>query len=427
MKIEIKCKGAKTLDHKKMVPFQGELKDLSDQDYEKLKKNILELGFSEPISVWLKSGKHYLLNGHQRHRAIIKMVKEGYKCPPLPVNLIEAKDIKQAKKKVLSLTSQFGEMTKSGLEQFMIDADISFEEIKESFRFPEISFDDFETPVNNLGQCDEDEVPEQVPAVSVLGDLYELGEHRLLCGDSTSIDAVEKLMNNEKADMVFTSPPYNGNTRFNPGKGGSGFGGGKNLGPLYENDQDNKSSEEYVEFTQSVLNNCFAVLNGFLFWNVNYNSNSRAEFIKQIVPYLDQLVETICWKKTALPVPHGLTRTWEPIFVFSSFDKAKRIGHANQTEFNFWDISNSGALEKSHRAAYPVALPEKGIALCDPKNVLDPFGGSGSTLIACEKTNRKCFMMELDPHYIDIIVSRYVKYTGNSSVKRNGKNIKWKT
>jgi DNA modification methylase len=246
----------------------------------------------------------------------------------------------------------------------------------------------------------------------VLGDLFEIGEHRLLCGDSTDSDQVAKLMNGKKADMVFTSPPYNANTKFT---------NVKNEGKLYENYDDNLTSKEYIEFAESVLEICFLNTEGFIFWNVNYNTNSKNEFIKQIYNRIDFLEELICWKKTALPVPSGLTRTWEPIFVFKTSKELKRIGTLNKTEFNFWDINNSGALDKSHRAAFPIKLVEKSLnLLVNAKIVLEPFCGSGTTMVASHQLKRKCYGMELDPKYCQVIIDRMKKLDPTIKIKRNG-------
>jgi|688.fasta_scaffold165288_3 DNA modification methylase len=260
------------------------------------------------------------------------------------------------------------------------------------------------------------EIPNEINTDIVLGDLFEIGEHRLLCGDSTDSDSVAKLMNGEKADMVFTSPPYNANTKFT---------NVKNEGKLYENYDDNLTSKEYIEFAESVLEICFLNTEGFIFWNVNYNTNSKNEFIKQIYNRIDFLEELICWKKTALPVPSGLTRTWEPIFVFKTSKELKRIGTLNKTEFNFWDINNSGALDKSHRAAFPIKLVEKSLnLLVNAKIVLEPFCGSGTTMVAAHQLKRKCFGMELDPKYCQVIIDRMKKLDPSLVIKRNGVELK---
>jgi hypothetical protein len=141
--IRIACQGHTTLDIDKLEAFQGDLKDLSKDNYNKLRKQILELGFSEPVSVWQHEGHNYLLNGHQRHRVLTEMRRaEKYDVPPIPVNLIDAENEHEAKKKILSLTSQFGEITSEGLFQFASLNNIDLPTI-EDFRFPEINMDNW--------------------------------------------------------------------------------------------------------------------------------------------------------------------------------------------------------------------------------------------------------------------------------------------
>jgi hypothetical protein len=144
MRIEITCEGNSVTALENIKPFQGQLKDLSETNYKKLKKEILELGFSEPISVWKHKGSLWALNGHQRIRALSQMQKEGIEVPALPINYVSCKNEKEAKRKVLALTSQYGEITKQGLYEFMHESEIDFNDMNESFRFPEIDFEKFE-------------------------------------------------------------------------------------------------------------------------------------------------------------------------------------------------------------------------------------------------------------------------------------------
>lgn len=177
MKIEIKCTGARTAPVTDLKPFQGNLKNLSAENYNKLKKEILELGFSEPISVWDKKGELIVLGGHQRLRTLQQMIIDGYECPEIPINIVEAKNKKEAKRKVLALTSQYGEITKDGLYEFISEAEISMKDVEDSFRFPEIDFDDFKADFFEEPSDPEkdDAIPEKPPAVCQPGDLWILG------------------------------------------------------------------------------------------------------------------------------------------------------------------------------------------------------------------------------------------------------------
>ena len=143
-KIPIKCKGAGALPLADLHDFQGELKILTDDNYTKLKQEILGLGFSEPVSVWKDGkGKHHILNGHQRVKTVKRMVeKEKFTTDPLPVSFVEADSLKQAKEKVLALTSQYGTMTTEGLIAFAKSAGLNALSI-ERFNFPEISLPEF--------------------------------------------------------------------------------------------------------------------------------------------------------------------------------------------------------------------------------------------------------------------------------------------
>lgn len=149
--IPIACRGADALPHTALRPFQGRLKHLPNAKYSKLKKEIMELGFSEPISVWVDpKGVNQILNGHQRLTTVTRMVdEEGFVCPPLPVNFIEARDAKEAKRKVLSLASQFGEVSQEGLAEFLSDNDISFNEFELSFELPGIDLDDLKNTLTD--------------------------------------------------------------------------------------------------------------------------------------------------------------------------------------------------------------------------------------------------------------------------------------
>ena len=263
------------------------------------------------------------------------------------------------------------------------------------------------------GLTDEDAVPE-VPAepVTKLGDVWVLGKHRVMCGDSTSIDAVETLMAGAKADMVFTSPPYNADAKVGQG---DIFNGKKSVKLYSDGYSDKLPSSEYVDFAASVLEVCFAVTDGFIFWNVSYNAKSRFEYIQQISGRLPYLVEQICWKKSStIPFKGSLMRDWEPVFLFSTNKQPLAV---KEVTSNFWQISNTGAQAENHKACFPVALPEKGISIVANNTglVFDPFGGSGSTLIACEKTGREARLMELDPKYCDVIVRRWQAFTGKQA------------
>lgn len=142
--IEIGCKGADTLDYRIITEYQGNLKELSKENYERLRNSIINHKFAEPITVWNDNGVIKCGNGHQRLRAIKNMVeKEGYTCPPIPVNWVYPKDENDFARIVLSLASQFGEVTNDGLYEYMNEHKIDMDYITENFRLPEIDLQKF--------------------------------------------------------------------------------------------------------------------------------------------------------------------------------------------------------------------------------------------------------------------------------------------
>jgi DNA modification methylase len=240
-----------------------------------------------------------------------------------------------------------------------------------------------------------------------------------MCGDSTKIEDVEKLMNGQKADMVFTSPPYN-------------MGAG-----MYENYEDNLKSQEYIDFNLEVIHTWLPFLKGYLFWNISYNKNSRWEFLEIMYRIIKEtglrFLEMIVWDKGhALPITSKdmLTRQYEDVlfvgneesinrdmdlfYVGTKYKRAFFNKKTNRGITNYWKVDTNNTQLENHLACFPVKLPAKAINLVTQPDelVVDMFLGSGSTLIACEQLGRTCYGMELDPKYVDVIRKRYAKLIG---------------
>ena len=255
----------------------------------------------------------------------------------------------------------------------------------------------------------EDEVPEKVETKCKLGDIWQLGNHRLMCGNSTSVTDVEKLMNGEKADMVFTDPPYLLET-----KGGCKGEIGKAL----------KKQGNDIEFISNfnpdnflnVLPNVFEKnkINAYVFCN------------KDLLPkYLNWAVDNkysynvLIWKKpNAIPIGDSHRPDIEYLLLF----RKNAIWNNGLKDVNYSRCLEFSRETGLHPTMKPLKLITNEMQISSNKgsNILDPFGGSGSTLIACEQLNRKCYMMELDPKYCDVILQRWENLTGKKAELLNG-------
>jgi len=240
------------------------------------------------------------------------------------------------------------------------------------------------------GLTDEDAVPE-VPAVPVTvdGDVWVLGRHRLMCGDSTSIDAVERLMAGRKADMVFTDPPYGVNMQ----RSGSIKGDGSM-----------KEAEQIISGAVSVASVVSKQGASWYFW-VGFRAYS---FTDAIVSKHRKVSNCIVWKKPSIGMGHGGYRFQHELCVFAGDVESRSVS-------DVWEFGrDTSAL---HPTMKPVELVCYGLENSSKSGdeILDLFGGSGSTLIACEKTARDCRMMELDPKYCDVIVKRWQDFTGQEA------------
>jgi DNA modification methylase len=267
----------------------------------------------------------------------------------------------------------------------------------------------WDTEVEDVkGLTDEDEVPEapQEP-ITKLGDVWILGEHRVMCGDSTSKEAVDILMDGEKADVTFTSPPYNA---------------GKNIrGHFYKNDKDNKNQDDYTtflnEFTKIALEN-----SDYVFVYIQMLESNKISIIEYQHNFKHQMKDIIVWNKTQYP-PHINKGTfgckWEYIIGFANEGKSRSFPCNWQGKYpNVIETENNSGNKYAdiHKAGFPTALPMWLIEKMDFANsVYDCFMGTGTTLIACEKLNRKCYGMELDPKYCDVIVKRWEDFTGKKA------------
>ena len=398
--IFVKCDNEKTLELAEMTELQGGLKERTDIDYDKIKLSIIKYGFSFPFFVWNDGKKNYILDGHGRFETLCKMQKDGYLIPPLPVVYIQCKDKAEAKQKLLRLNSQYGKMSKESVLEFAEDIDLNFDEIA----LPDtvIDFSDAEEPQETEGDDDIPDIDEKEKPNSERGCLYELGNSILMCGDSTNAEDVARLMGGEKADMVFTDPPYNMQMT------------GGCIGVCASMKKVEKDIQEISSFDPraflEVLPNVFDKnMNAYIFCNKDL-----------VIDYLNWGKENgysfniLVWKKpNSIPVGDSHRPDLEYLLLFRKNaiwnNGLKDVNYSRCLEFSRVKKSNETG---NHPTVKPVELIENEIKISSKVGsiVVDLFGGSGSTLIACEKNNRACRCMELDERYCDVIRRRYTKW-----------------
>lgn len=261
---------------------------------------------------------------------------------------------------------------------------------------PELGIEDLPEVAQLEPEITEDEVPndEEVETRCKRGDIWQLGEHRLMCGDSTVITDVEKLMNGEKADMVFTDPPYGINVVSNNGKVGADFGVAK------KGNYKKVIADETTETAKDAFSIIKTLCEKLIIWGGNY-------FLDFLPPSSGWLI----WDKRG---ESGIRNTFaDGEMAYCSFHTPVRIYH------QLWNgMIREGEHEKRvHPTQKPIKMLAEILKDFSKENdlVIDLFGGSGSTLIACEQLKRKCYMCELDPHYCDIILTRWETLTGKQA------------
>jgi DNA modification methylase len=278
--------------------------------------------------------------------------------------------------------------------------------------------------VNNL-EAEEDDfaVPEGgIETDIVLGDLFEIGEHRLLCGDSTDSELLSKLMNEQKSNLAFTSPPYNA------GKSEELSGNTHTIDNKYNEYNDNQTKDNYLDLLVGFTNN--ALLNSdYLICNIQSLAGNKIALIEYLYQYKDNFIDVAIWDKghgQPAMAENVMTSAWEYMFFISSKDKASRaIPNANfrGTVPNIYrgKPNRNNEFSSVHAATFPIDLPEWALQFTKEGNIiLDQFCGTGTTMVAAHQLKRKCYGMELDPKYCQVIVDRMKKLDPSLEIKKNG-------
>jgi DNA modification methylase len=255
--------------------------------------------------------------------------------------------------------------------------------------------------------ADEDDVPEKAPPRTQLGDVYQLGDHRLMCGDATNALSVARLMKGELADLVFTDPPY-----------GVDYQGGHNKKKRSGIKNDKLENQDLTDLFHLALDQAVKFTKDHAAFYVWYANGKAVETYASFSKLPLKVRAVLCWYKVNSGLGAFMSQyipNYEPC-IYAHKDGCAPQWLGPTDEKTVWELKREGRNE-FHPTQKPVALAERAILNSSKitQTVLDLFGGSGATLIAAEKTSRKCRMMELDPHYCDVVVERWEKYTGRKA------------
>ena len=395
-----------------LIPYINNSRTHDNNQVKQIAGSIKEFGFTNPLLIDEQGG---IIAGHGR-----LMAADLLGIDEVPT--ITLKGLTEAQRKAYVIADN----------QLALNAGWDLDNLKvEIDRLTELDFDvdllgfddDFlssllDEPTEGL--TDEDAVPDAPEnPVTVEGDVWILGNHRLMCGDSTSIDAVDKLMDGNKADMVFTDPPYGmsyGGGR--AGKIGSTDGTVKKHGVILG---DTFKGNDLIGMIRDAVGSAVTVSKSGSSKYICFPWRTYSEF-EEALAQID-LTPTACvvWDKKSIGLGNANYRPQHEFIFYVKGDD----WHGDKAQSDVWYMSRGATGKYVHPTQKPVELIEKAINNSSKGQdlVIDVFGGSGSTLIACEKTNRYCRMMELDPKYCDVIIKRWEEFTGKEAVlESNGKS-----
>ena len=397
-----------------LKPYENNSRTHDESQIKQICESIKEYGWTNPVLI---DEKGMIIAGHGR---VLGAQKLGIKEVPC----IVLSGLTEAQKKAyviadnkMALNAGWNEeLLKTELENLKeLDFDLeltgfNIDELDELFKEDEeeqeIIEDDFDI-----------EPPEEPKAK--LGDIYQLGNHRLMCGDSTSEEDVAKLMNGVKADMVFTDPPY-----------GVSYEGGLNEKKKQQIKNDSITGNDLYYFLYDVFVNAKLSTKEKSAIYVFYATKTTKEFINAFIDSGLKQRSIIAWYKQGGGFGDFMAHymnAYEPCIYGSNGESVNWYGASN--EKTIWEMDKEKKCDL-HPTMKPIKLVSRAIKNSSKQDdsVLDLFGGSGSTLIACEQTNRNCYMMELDEHYISVIIERYINFTGNDVYRINpdGTKTNWK-
>ena len=392
-----------------LIPYAMNSRTHSDAQVAQIAASIREFGFTNPVLI---DEANNLIAGHGRVLAARKL-----KMDAVPAIVVTGLDENRRRALVIA-DNQLALNAEWDQEKLVAELQSMSVDIQKLTGFSEEDLLAMLKPAQIEGLTDEDAVPEAPEKpVTVLGDIWLLGRHRLMCGDSTSIDAVERLMDGRKADMVLTDPPYG--VSF-VGVKGSMYSGGKKTGKNSSEmiKADDLRGDDLAQLFLDSISCASAISKDGAAMYIFFAINRSAETLAGLSGVGLEIRNWLIWDKGNVGF-HAMGAQYKPNY--EAFLYCHKIGkspawYGGQKEQTIW--RHPVEREGLHPTMKPVSLLQRALQNNSKQGdeVIDLFGGSGSTLIACEKTNRDCRMMELDPKYCDVIVKRWQDFTGETAI-----------
>jgi len=379
-------------------------KDLQpgDPEYEKLKRSIEQFGYVEPV-IWNKQTGR-VVGGHQRLKVLIDSGITEVDVVVVDMNTEKEKALNIALNKIS------GEWDTDKLALVIADLQGADFDVSLTGFEPEELDDLFRDDVKGGVKEDDFDVEAELrkPVFSKAGDLWMLGEHRLLCGDSTKPETYELLMNGKKAQLVVTDPPYNVDYKGTAGK--------------IKNDK--MAEDQFEQFLLAAYSQMYESMTDDASIYVFHSDSHGLAFRKAFEEAGFYLSGCCIWKKQSLVLGRSPYQWQHEPVLFGWKKKGKHQWYTGRKESTIWEFDKPKK-NADHPTMKPVALVAYPIMNSTMTGclVLDPFGGSGSTLIACEQTGRTCYTVELDEKFCDVIVKRYIDQVGSAegvTVQRDG-------
>ena len=379
-------------------------KDLKpgDPEYEKLKRSIEQFGYVEPVIWNEKTGR--VVGGHQRLKVLTDMG-----ITEVDVVVVDM-DTEKEKALNIALNKISGEWDTEKLALVIADLQGTDFDVSLTGFDPEELEDLFRDDVKGGVKEDDFDVEAELqkPTFSKAGDLWMLGEHRLFCGDSTKPETFDLLMNGKKANLVVTDPPYNVDYKGSAGK--------------IKNDS--MAEDQFEQFLLAAYQQMEAAMADDASIYVFHSDSHGLAFRKAFEEAGFYLSGCCIWKKQSLVLGRSPYQWQHEPVLFGWKKKGKHQWYTGRKESTIWEFDKPKK-NKDHPTMKPIALVSYPIMNSTMTGclVLDPFGGSGSTLIACEQTGRVCYTVELDEKFCDVIVRRYIEQVGSAdgvTVLRNG-------